>query len=173
MNAGDADAENFIRVFTILEKSEIDSLITGHQEAPHLRLLQKRLAEEVTVMVHSRADFEAAVEASTILFGKGTKDSLIKMDEDTFLSVFEGVPQFDLAAEKIESGIPVMDLLAVETQVFTSKGECRRLISGGGVSLNKEKIADVEQVIGTESLINNKYILAQKGKKNYFVITVK
>ena len=173
LNAADADAENYIRVFTVLEETEINELIAQHREAPHQRLLQKKLAEEVTVMVHGSEDYEAAIEASGILFGRGTKESLVKMDEETFLSVFEGVPQFELAAEKIDSGVPVMDLLATETQVFSSKGECRRMISGGGVSLNKEKIADVDQVIDRNALINNKYILAQKGKKNYFVITVK
>jgi tyrosyl-tRNA synthetase len=173
LNATDIDAENYIRIFTVLAKEQIDALISEHREAPHLRILQKRLAEEVTIMVHSQEDYEAAVEASGILFGRGTRDSLVKMDEDTFLSVFEGVPQFELSAEKISGEIPVMELLAVETQVFASKGECRRLISGGGVSLNKEKVTDPEALINMDSLINGKYILAQKGKKNYFVITIK
>ena len=173
LNTTDADAENYIRVFTTLTEGEINQLIEEHRAVPHQRNLQKRLAEEVTVMVHSREDYEAALEASGILFGQGTRESLTRMDEETFLSVFDGVPGFEVAHSLLEPGIPVMDLLAVETAVFASKGECRRLITGGGVSLNKEKIEDPEQLIGTDALINSKYLLAQKGKKNYFLITVK
>ncbi len=173
LNVADADAESYIKIFTLLEKDEIDALIAEHLTAPHLRLLQKRLAQEVTTLVHSKTDYEAAVEASGILFGKGTRDSLIKMDEETFLSVFEGVPQFELAHAMISNGIPVLDLLAEVTSIFPSKGELRRLIKGGGVSINKEKVSDAEMVIHTDILINNKYLLAQKGKKNYYLITVK
>lgn len=173
LNAADADAENYIRIFTVMEQLEIEELIQQHREAPHARLLQKKLAEKVTCMVHSREDYESAVEASGILFGQGTKESLTKMDEDTFLSVFEGVPRFDVSHDLLHKGISALDLLAVETGVFSSKGELRRLVTGGGVSLNKEKIDQPEQMIGTDALINGKYILAQKGKKNYFLITVK
>lgn len=173
LNATDVDAENYIRIFTILKKSEIGDLIALHKEAPHQRLLQKKLAEEVTVMVHSREDYEAALEASGILFGKGTKNSLLNMDEDTFLAIFEGVPQFEVPLSTIEEGILLIDLLAVETQIFSSKGELRRLLKGGGVSLNKEKLSDPELLIKKDALINGKYLLAQKGKKNYFLITLK
>lgn len=173
LNAADVDAESYIRIFTILEKTVIDELIAQHQEAPHQRLLQKRLGEEVTIMVHGKEEYEAAVEASGILFGKGTKESLMKMDEDTFLSVFDGVPQFEVPSSKIEEGVTITDLLAVETQVFASKGELRRLLQGGGVSLNKEKISDTEYLIKAEALISGKYLLAQRGKKNYYLITIK
>lgn len=173
LNTADADAESYIRIFTILNQQEIELLISQHQEAPHLRLLQKRLAEEVTRLVHGQEDLDAAIEASGILFGQGTEDSLRKMEEETFLSVFEGVPQFDVAAEKLETGLNILDLLAVETQVFASKGELRRLLSGGGVSLNKEKLSDPDLLITKDHLINGKYLLAQKGKKNYYLITLK
>lgn len=173
MNTADADAENYIRIFTLLGEEEIDELIRQHQEAPHLRILQKKLAEEVTTLIHSREDLDSAIEASGILFGKGTNESLIKMDENTFLSVFEGVPQFDVSLQQFEKGISASDLLATETQVFTSKGEFRRLVSGGGVSLNKEKLEDPEMILQSSMLINNKYLLAQKGKKNYYLITIK
>jgi len=173
LNAADVDAESYIRIFTVLEKSEIDKLIALHNEAPHQRLLQKKLAEEVTVMVHSREDYEAAIEASGILFGRGTKDSLINMDEETFLSIFEGVPQFEVPLAIIEEGIGILDLLAVETEIFSSKGELRRLLKGGGVSLNKEKQSDPELIIKKDDLINGKYLLTQKGKKNYYLITLK
>lgn len=173
LNAADSDAEKYIRIFTVLDQSEVEALVAAHKEAPHLRILQKKLAEEVTVMVHSRQDFDAAVEASEILFGKGTKESLTRMDEATFLTVFEGVPSFDLPAGMIQSGLPLIDLLSVETGVFSSKGECRRLLKSGGVSLNKEKVEDPDLLITSEALINGKYLLAQKGKKNYFLITLK
>lgn len=173
LNAADVDAENYIRIFTVLEKTEIDELIAQHQEAPHQRILQKRLGEEVTIMVHGREEYESAHEASGILFGKGTKESLMKMDEETFLSVFDGVPQFEMSLAKIEEGVSITDLLAVETQVFASKGELRRLVQGGGVSLNKEKISNTEHLVKADALISGKYLLAQKGKKNYYLITLK
>jgi tyrosyl-tRNA synthetase len=135
-------------------------------------MLQKRLAEEMTVMVHSREDYESAVEASQILFGKGTTETLRKMSESTFLSVFEGVPVFDVKRELIEAGVPVSDLCAVHSQIFTSKGEMRRLVQGGGLSINKEKVEDPEKEVNAAYLLNSKFILIQKGKKNYFLIRV-
>jgi len=153
-------------------RSEIDELVRAHQAEPHLRILQKRLAEEVTVMAHSREDYEAAVEASQILFGKGTTEQLRKMDESTFLSVFEGVPMFDVNAGLLSDGVTLSDLCAVHTKVAESKGEFRRLIQGGGVSLNKGKVENAEMGITPEHLLNGKYLLLQKGKKNYYLIRV-
>lgn len=170
LNTGDVDAENYIRIFTLRTEEDINALIEEHRREPHRRLLQRTLAEDVTTMVHSREDLEAAVEASQILFGRGTRETLLKMDEKTFLSVFEGVPQFTVSRDLLENGVSVVDLLAEETSVFPSKGELRRTLKGGGVSLNKEKLINPEATVSTESLINNKYLLAQKGKKNYFLI---
>jgi tyrosyl-tRNA synthetase len=150
----------------------IEGIIAEHKKAPHERLLQKRLAEEVTVMVHSRDEFEGAVEASQILFGKGTTESLRKMSESTFLSVFEGVPVFDVKMEILQKGVNIADLCTEHSKVFASKGELRRLIQGGGFSINKEKIDDPEMVVKSESLLNKKYLLVQKGKKNYYLIRV-
>jgi tyrosyl-tRNA synthetase len=172
LNVSDEDAARYIKIFTILGKEEIAEITAAHNNAPHERLLQKRLAEEVTVLVHTRADYEGAVEASQILFGKGTTDSLKKMNENTFLSVFEGVPVFDVNMAVIEQGVSVADLCAEHSQVFPSKGELRRLVQGGGFSINKEKIENADQPIGREWLLNNKYLLIQKGKKNYFLIRV-
>ncbi len=170
LNTSDADAEKYIKIFTPLSKETVAELVAEHQQAPHERLLQKRLAEEVTVMVHSRGDYEMAVEASQILFGKGTAEQLKKLDERTFLSVFEGVPQFFVAKAELENGINVVDLLAEKTEVFPSKGELRRTIKGNGLSINKEKIGDEALIINNDYLIGEKYILAQKGKKNYSLI---
>ncbi len=172
LNTSDEDAEKYIKIFTLLPKAEIAELIIQHAEAPHLRSLQKRLAEETTVMVHSREDFDMAVEASQILFGQGTAELLRKLDKETFLAVFEGVPQFKISGTELQSGIKVVDLLAEKTMVFPSKGELRRTIQGNGLSINKEKIADQELVVNTEFLIGGKYILIQKGKKNYFLLVV-
>lgn len=170
LNTGDVDAESYMRIFTLRTNEEINKLIEEHRQAPHMRLLQRTLAEDVTAMVHSREDLEAAIEASQILFGKGTQETLVKMDEKTFLAVFEGVPQFNVSREVLNQGISVVELLAGETSVFPSKGELRRTIKGGGASLNKEKITDPETKISADALLNNKYLLAQKGKKNYFLI---
>jgi tyrosyl-tRNA synthetase len=172
LNVSDEDASKYIKIFTILGQEEIECIINEHNKAPHERLLQKRLAEEVTVMVHSRSDYDGAVEASQILFGKGTTESLTRMSESTFLSVFEGVPVFDVKMEVIVNGITIADLLAEKTQVFPSKGELRRLVQGGGLSINKLKIENPDLPIGKESLINGKYLLVQKGKKNYYLIRV-
>lgn len=170
LNTSDADAEKYIKIFTLLPKAEIEDLITQHHEAPHMRLLQKRLAEEVTVMVHSKDDLDMAIEASNILFGKGTAEQLRKLDERTFLSVFEGVPQFPVSKQEIEAGIPVADLLSDKAAVFPSKGELRRTVKGNGLAINKEKVADADSVVDAGFLIGNKYILVQKGKKNYFLL---
>jgi len=172
LNTSDEDAEKYIKIFTLLSKEDITALIASHAEAPHLRLLQKRLSEEVTVMVHSRENYELAVEASQILFGQGTAELLNKLDEDTFLSVFEGVPQFKIAVKELMAGIKLVDLLAEKAMVFPSKGELRRTIQGNGLSINKEKVSDSELIVNTEFLIGGKYILIQKGKKNYFLIIV-
>lgn len=173
LNVGDADAEKYIKIFTSLTKEEIDKLIEEQNAAPHLRPLQKKLAEEVTVMVHSREAYEAAVEASQILFGGATSEALRKIDEDTLLSVFEGVPQFEISKEELKEGIKAVDLLAEKTSIFPSKGEMRKTVQGGGVMINKEKLTAFDAVIGEESLLNDKYILAQRGKKNYFLIIAK
>ncbi|OFX89335.1 MAG: tyrosine--tRNA ligase [Bacteroidetes bacterium GWC2_40_22] len=172
LNVSDEDAARYIKIFTILGMDEIEGIINEHNKAPHERLLQRRLAEEVTVMVHSRNDYEGAVEASQILFGKGTTESLRKMNENTFLSVFEGVPVFDVKKEVIDKGVSISDLCAEHSQVFASKGELRRLVQGGGLSINKEKVENAEKILGQGSLLNNKYLLIQKGKKNYFLIRV-
>lgn len=172
LNTSDEDAEKYIKVFTLLPREEIVTLINKHKEEPHLRILQKKLAEEITTMVHSREEYEMAVSASEILFGKGTAEELKRLNETTFLSVFEGVPQFTVPASLIESGINVVDLLAEKTAVFESKGELRRTIQGNGLSINKEKVVTADLIIDKSFLINNKYILAQKGKKNYSLIIV-
>ena len=172
LNTSDEDAEKYIKVFTLLPREEIVALINKHKEEPHLRILQKKLAEEITTMVHSREEYEMAVSASEILFGKGTAEELKRLNETTFLSVFEGVPQFTVPASLIESGINVVDLLAEKTAVFESKGELRRTIQGNGLSINKEKVVTADLIIDKSFLINNKYILAQKGKKNYSLIIV-
>jgi tyrosyl-tRNA synthetase len=172
LNVSDEDAARYIRIFTLLDKSVIEKLIDSHKPVPHERILQKRLAEEMTVMVHSREEYNSAVEASQILFGKGTTESLKKMNENTFLSVFEGVPVFDIRKEIIQSGVSVTDLCTEHSQVFASKGELRRLVQGGGLSINKIRIDDPELIIGADLLLNNKYLLVQKGKKNYFLLRI-
>ena len=173
LNVSDDDAAKYIRIFTSLEKEEIDSLIAEHSAAPHLRTLQKRLAKEVTIMVHSEEDYNAAVDASNILFGNATSDALKKLDEDTLLAVFEGVPQFEVSKDLLSQGIKAVDLFTESAAVFPSKGEMRKLVQGGGVSLNKEKLAAFDEVINTENLLDSKYLLVQKGKKNYYLIIAK
>jgi tyrosyl-tRNA synthetase len=172
LNVSDDDAVKYIKIFTVLPEIEISKLVEEHATAPHLRLLQKKLAEEITVMVHSRTDYEAAVEASGILFGSATGDALKKLDEKTFLSVFEGVPMYNVSKTEIEEGIDIAELLAGKTDIFPSRGELRRTIQGNGLSINKEKYNNENGVINSEFLINGKYILVQKGKKNYYLIFV-
>ncbi|MBS3807053.1 MAG: tyrosine--tRNA ligase [Bacteroidales bacterium] len=172
LNVSDEDAEKHIRIFTVLPREDIEHLIEAHRAEPHRRLLQHKLAEEVTVMVHSREEYEKAVSASKILFGKSTTDELKSLDEKTFLSVFEGVPIFEVTREKLHRGIPVQELLAEESGVFASKGEVKRLIKGGGLSINKGKIQSTEEPLDSSWLLNDKYLLVQKGKKNYFIIKI-
>lgn len=170
LNTSDEDAEKYIRIFTLLSKEEIENLSEKHKEAPHLRILQKKLAEEITVMVHSAEEYEMAVEASQILFGQGTAEQLRKLNESTFLAVFEGVPQYLIQKSTVENGINVLELLTEKTTVFPSKGELRRTIQANGLSINKEKITDPDAMVDINCLIGGKYILAQKGKKNYYLI---
>jgi tyrosyl-tRNA synthetase len=172
LNVSDEDAARYIKIFTLLDRELISNLIEDHHKIPHERLLQKRLAEEVTLMVHSLEDFDSAVEASQILFGKGTTESLKRMNESTFLSVFEGVPVFDIRRNIFQQGVNVTDLCAEHSKVFASKGELRRLVQGGGLSINKVKIETSDMLIGTELLLNSKYLLVQKGKKNYYLLRV-
>ncbi|PVZ13426.1 tyrosine--tRNA ligase [Porphyromonas loveana] len=172
LNVSDADAEKYIKIFTGLNQEEIAELARQQAEAPHLRPLQKRLAEEITVMVHSREAYEAAVEASEILFGRSTTEQLRKLDEATLLDVFAGVPQYHVERSKVADGITLVDLLADATDIFPSKGELRKTVKAGGVSLNKEKVADAEQTVTTTELLADRYLLAQKGKKNYYLIIV-
>lgn len=170
LNVSDADAEKYIKIFTSIAKEEIYTLVEQHALAPHTRILQKRLAKEVTCMVHSEEDYNAAVEASNILFGNATSEALKKLDEDTLLAVFDGVPQFTVSKVGLEAGVKVIDLLTESAPVFPSKGEMRKLVQSGGVSLNKEKLENQDQVISKADLLSDKYLLAQKGKKNYFLL---
>ena len=173
INVADEDAERYIKIFTSLPKDEIDDLIARHREDPGRRELQRRLAEEVTKMVHSEQDLRMAQEASQMLFGKSTKEALLSLDERTLLDVFDGVPQFRISRSLLEGeGIKAIDLMAVETQCFPSKGEMRKMAQGGGVSLNKEKLAAFDQPITTADLIDDRYLLVQKGKKNYNLLIV-
>jgi len=172
INTSDDDAEKYIKIFTFLSKEEIEKLIEEHREAPHRRILQKTLAEEMTKIVHGEENLEKAIAASQILFGKGTKDLLASLDEKTFLSVFKGVPTFEVEKAKIEQGINIVDLLS-EAGVFKSKGEVRRLMKDNGLSINQEKRNNPEDTITASDLLNDKYILVRKGKKNYSLITVK
>jgi len=173
LNVSDDDAEKYIKIFTSLTKEEIDALVAEHDQAPHLRVLQKRLAKEVTILVHSEEDYNAAVEASGILFGNDTHDALMKLDEDTLLAVFDGVPQYEVSRQALEEGVKAVELFVEHAQVFPSKGEMRKLVQGGGVSVNKEKLAAFDEVIGTDRLIGGKYLLVQRGKKNYYLLIVK
>lgn len=169
LNSSDEDAKNYIKIFTLLSQTEIEKLIEEHDETPHLRILQKAIAKEVTTRVHSKEDLEMAIKASNILFGKSTAEDLKSLDEDTFLSVFEGVPQFEM--NKANLGLEILEILAEKTKIFASKGEARRMIKSNAVSVNKEKITEDVQ-LSENDLLNGKYILAQKGKKNYFLIIV-
>ena len=174
LNVADEDAERYIKIFTSLDRPTVEDLVAQHRQDPGLRLLQKRLAEEVTVMVHSREDYEAAVEAISILFGKSTKDSLVKLDEQTLLDVFAGVPQFTFDRSLLEGeGVKAVDLTVEHTQCFASKGEMRKLTQGGGVSLNKEKLTAFDRPVTAADLLDGKYLLVQQGKKKYFLLIAK
>lgn len=171
LNVADEDAERYIKIFTSLSREEIAAIVEEHRKAPHLRLLQKRLAEEITVMVHSREDLDMALEASSILFGGSTAEALRKLDEETLLSVFEGVPHFDVEADALSGKL--IDLLTEKAPVFSSKGEMRKMVQNGGVFVNKSKISSADEIFDSSMLLNGKHLLVQKGKKNYFLITVK
>lgn len=173
LNVSDADAEKYIKIFTALTQEEVAALSAEQAEAPHLRPLQKRLAKEITTMVHSAEDYEAAVEASNILFGNATSEALHRLDEETLLSVFEGVPQFEVERAVIENGVKAIDLFTEQAAIFPSKGEMRKMTQGGGVAVNKEKLASQDDLIDASFLLNDKFILVQRGKKNYFLIIVK
>ena len=170
LNVADDDAEKYIKIFTMLDRETIEGLIARHREDPGRRELQKVLAREVTVMCHGQAEYDNAVAASQMLFGNSTSEQLRKLDERTFLSVFSGVPTFDVPAAELPCNL--LDLLAVKTAVFPSKGEARKMVQGGGVSLNKDKVTDIAYEVTAADIVDGKYILAQKGKKNYFIINV-
>lgn len=173
LNLSDEDAEKYIKVFTFLSKEEIDALVAEHKQAPHTRLLQKTIAKEITCMVHSESDYKTALEASEILFGKGTTGTLMKLSESDFLSVFDGVPMYEIDPVHVNNKISVLSLLTEITTVFESKGEMKRLVNGGGLSINKQKVTQPEQALSSADLINGKYILIQKGKKNYVILKLK
>jgi len=171
LNTSDVDAEKYIKIFTFLSKEEIEVLTLNHTEAPHLRLLQKRLAEEITVMVHSATDLEKAIQSSAILFGNATSEDLKKLDETTFLEVFDGVPQATIPKNEMENGIDIISVLNEKTGFFKSNGEARRALSANSIAVNKEKVTE-EFTLSNVNLINNQFVLLQSGKKNYFVIRV-
>ena len=172
LNVSDEDAERYVKIFTMLDRETIEGLVAAHREAPHLRGLQKALAREVTCMVHGEEEYRRAVEASEILFGGATAETLRGIDEQTFLQVFEGVPRFEISRPLIEGGVGFLALCTEHAAVFPSKGEARKLIQGGGVSLNKRKIAAVDCMVGSADLLSGRYLLVQKGKKNYYLIVV-
>jgi tyrosyl-tRNA synthetase len=173
LNATDDDAKNWINIFTLRSKEEIEAIITEHDTAPHLRIVQKALAEDITIRTHSKEAYETAVKTSEFLFGNGSLEFLANLEHDAVLEVFDGVPQFTVSKTELEVGVNILDLLAVQTQVFASKGEAKKMLTGGGVSLNKVKLGEIEQTVTAADLINNKYLVAQKGKKNYFLIIAK
>lgn len=172
LNTSDADAEKYIKIFTLYSKEEVEAMVAEHQQAPHLRILQKALAKDITIRIHSEADYNSAVEASEILFGKGTAEALYRLDEQTLVSVFEGVPQFEISAAEMSAGIGIVDLVAEKTAIFPSKGEARRMLKDGGVLVNKTKVTE-DFTASASNLLNNRYMLVQKGKKNYYLLIVK
>ncbi len=170
LNVSDEDAERYIKIFTMLDKETVEAAIAEHRADPGRRTLQQLLAKEITTMIHGAAEYENAVSASRMLFGNSTSEELRKLDEKTFLAVFSGVPTFDVPRSELPCNI--LDLLAVKTQVFPSKGEARKMTVGNGVSINKDKVTDIEYQVSENDIVDGKYILAQKGKKNYFIINV-
>lgn len=172
LNASDEDVKSWIRIFTLLTQAEIEALEAEHAPAPHTRVLQKALAKDITTRVHGEVEYNKAVEASAILFGNSTAEAFAQLDEGTFLDIFDGVPQFTLAKTVIDAGVNMIDLLADQTTIFPSRGEARKMVVGGGVSINKAKVEDTEALINSAHLINNKYLMVQKGKKNYYLIIV-
>lgn len=173
LNVSDIDAEKYIKIFTMLDREEIESLIAQQQEAPHLRPLQKRLAREITVLVHGEKEYEKAVEASNILFGNATADALHKLDEATLLDVFAGVPTYEISLDELHNGIKAVELTTEKAAIFPSKSEMRKLTQGGGVMINKEKLTTFDQVIDDSHLLAGKYLIVQKGKKNYYLVIAK
>ena len=171
LNASDSDAANYIRIFTTLSKEEIEDFEAQHAKAPHLRILQNAVAKDITIRVHSNQEYQAAMDASEILFGKGTSESLAALSESDLLNIFEGVPRFEFGKSLLENEIVILDLLAVETNVFESKGEAKKMIMQGAVAINKNKISDLAMLADTSMLIAGKYLLVQKGKKNYYLLT--
>ena len=171
LNAADADAEKYIKIFTFLPKKEIDTLLEAHKGNEHQRLLQKKLAEEVTCLVHSRADYEFAIKASDILFNNDTAEILQQLNEEQLLQVLDGVPTVNIAKATLDEGIDIVSFL-VDTKIFSSKGQAREMVQGGGVSINKIKVATIEYLVKSENLLNRKYLLIQKGKKNYYLLVV-
>ena len=170
LNTSDEDAIRYVKIFTNIEREECEALIAEHQQAPHLRLVQKRLAKDVTIMVHGEAEFKAAEEASGILFGNGSSDSLRQISEEMLLSVFEGVPQFKFKRDELTKEVKASDFLTDVCQVFFSKSEARKMMQGGGVMMNKEKLYDHSRIITTEDLVDDRYIILQRGKKNYYLL---
>jgi tyrosyl-tRNA synthetase len=172
LNCSDEDTERYIKIFSLFSRKEIETLIEEHQKAPHLRLLQKALAKDITIRVHGQEEYNTAVEASDILFGKGTTETLKKLPEQVLLSVFDGVPMFEVAKSEIETGIPIIDFLAEKTSITQSKGEARRMLKEGSISINKEKVSE-ELMVNAAHLINDHHILVQRGKKNYYLVQAK
>ncbi|WP_313188801.1 tyrosine--tRNA ligase [Sphingobacterium siyangense] len=170
LNTSDDDAKNWIKIFTLKPQNEIESIIAEHDAAPHLRLVQKALAKDITIRTHSEEAYETAIKTSEFLFGNGSLEFLNNLDHEAVLEVFEGIPQFQVAKADLAAGMNILDLLAVQTQVFPSKGEARKMLQGGGVSINREKATDIEESVTENHLVNNKYIVAQRGKKNYYLI---
>jgi len=169
LNSSDEDAKNWIKIFTLKSKEEIDAIISEHDTAPHQRIVQKSLAEDITIRTHGKEAYETAIKTTDFLFGNGSLDFLNNLDDAEVKDVFDGVPQFQISRDELGSGVSIVDLLAVNAAVFTSKGEARKMIQGGGVSINKQKMTETA-VLTTDHLINNKYIIAQRGKKNYFLL---
>lgn len=172
LNTSDDDAKNWIKIFTLKTQQEIEAIIAEHDAAPHLRIVQKALAKDITIRTHSEEAYETAIKTSEFLFGNGSLDFLNNLDHEAVLEVFEGIPQFSVPRNELTTGMNILDLLAVHTQVFPSKGEARKMLQGGGVSINRQKATDTEQVISETHLVNNRYIIAQRGKKNYYLIII-
>ncbi|GGH04725.1 tyrosine--tRNA ligase [Sphingobacterium alkalisoli] len=170
LNTSDDDAKNWIKIFTLKSKDEIDQIIAEHDAAPHTRLIQKSLAKDITIRTHSEKDYETVLKTTDFLFGNGSLAFLAHLDHEGVLEVFEGIPQYTVSRIDLEKGINILDLLANDTQVFASKGEARKMLQGGGVSLNKDKLNNIEQIITTSNLTGGRYLIVQKGKKNYFLI---
>ena len=170
LNSSDEDAKKYIRIFTLFTKAEVEEMEAQHDAAPHLRILQKAIAKDITIRVHSEADYETALSTSEILFGNGTAEMLATLSKEDLLDVFEGVPQFNISKTDLEAGISIIDFLADKTQIFPSKGEARKMVQAGGVSINKSKVEGIERTISPSDLLQETIILCQKGKKNYFLV---